>query len=333
MIISKTPYRISLFGGGTDLPVFFKKQNGTTIGFAINKYSFISLKKISNIMPYNYRVVYSKHELANHLNKIQHPSVRETLKYYSVNYGIELIHSGDLPAMSGMGSSSSFTVGLCNIIRKINNEKLDKYDLAYEAIDIEQNKIKENVGSQDQVFASFGGLNKIIFLKDGTININKIYISSENEDLLSKSSFLLFTGKVRFASKIEKNKIKAIRLNKDKYFALSKFKEFVKECEKILNLKKIDIKLLGKLLEESWNIKNKITKDITSAYLDSIYNKAKKLGVYGGKLLGAGGGGFFYFICDQNKRDYIIKKLNLPVIKDINIDEDGSKIIFENKLV
>lgn len=331
MIISRTPYRISLFGGGTDLPAYFKKKRGSVIGFATDQYSYIFLKKTKKMLNHNYRVVYSKHELCNQIHQINHPSVRETLKYYKFNHGIELLHSGDLPAMSGMGSSSSFTVGLCNIIKKIQKRDFDKYDLAYDAIDIEQNKIKEAVGSQDQTFAAFGGFNRINFLKNGDINVLSINLSKENLKLLQKSSFLAFTGKVRIAAKIEKDKIKVIKSNKSKQFHLATLNSYVDECQAILSKKKIDIKQIGKLLDDSWQIKKNITKNISNNHLDSIYNKAIKSGAYGGKLLGAGGGGFFFFICDPNKKKKIVKSLNLKTI-DVGVDAEGSKIILNKEM-
>ena len=330
MIISRTPYRVSLFGGGTDLPSYFKKFGGSVIGFAINQYSYIFLKKTKKMLRHNYRIVYSKLELCQKVDKILHPAVRETLKYYKFKENLELLHSGDLPAMSGMGSSSSFTVGLCNIIKNIKNQKFDKYDLANDAITIEQQKIKEAVGSQDQTFAAFGGFNKINFLKNGIINVMSINVSKANLDLIKRSSFLVFTGKVRIAAKIEKEKIKEINLNKSKQRNLAILNTYVGECEKIVTSKKINISQLGELLHESWIIKKNITKKITNNNLNAIYDKALTLGAYGGKLLGAGGGGFFFFLCDPQKKFNIIKKLNLKAI-DIGIDTEGSKIIFNQE--
>lgn len=330
MIISRTPYRVSLFGGGTDLPAYFKKNGGSVIGFAVDQYSYIFLKRAKKMLNHNFRIVYSKQELCQKVDKIVHPSVKQTLKYYKFKENLELLHSGDLPAMSGMGSSSSFTVGLCNIIKNIKKQEFDRYDLAHDAITIEQKKIKESVGSQDQTFAAFGGFNKINFLKNGNINVLSINLSKKNLDLLKNSSFLAFTGKVRIAAKIEKEKIKVIKSNKSKQNNLSILNSYVNECEKILSNKKINISQLGELLHESWMIKKNISKNITNSHLDNIYNHALKHGAYGGKLLGAGGGGFFFFICDPKKKKNIIKKLNLKAI-DIGVDTEGSKIIFNQE--
>lgn len=327
MIISKTPYRISLFGGGSDLPDFYRKYGGRVIGFGVNQYSYIFLKKVKKMLGWNYRVVYSKTEIANKISEINHPSVRECLKFYNIKDGVELTHCGDLPALSGMGSSSSFTVGLCNILKTINNDKYDKYDLVYDAINIEQKKIKEFVGSQDQVFASFGGFNDIIFQKDGNIIVNSLNISSKNLKLFESSILLVFTGKVRYASKIEEKKIKILKKNKKKQNQVKALKSFVESCFKELMNKKIDIRLLGKMLNESWTLKRQLSDGVTNDYLDELYDSVMQHGAYGGKLLGAGGGGFFFFLCSPNQKKQIIKRLKLKTV-DIKIDTVGSSIIF-----
>jgi D-glycero-alpha-D-manno-heptose-7-phosphate kinase len=327
MIISQTPYRVSLFGGGTDLPIFYKKYEGKVIGFTINKYSYLFLKRIKPMLGWKYRIVYSNTETVNSINKIQHPSVKETIKYYNFKDYFELTHNGDLPALSGMGSSSSFTVGLCNIVQTLKKKKINKYQLAYDAIDIEQNKIKESVGSQDQVFASFGGINKIEFKKNGLFKVKQIFLTPKNLKLLEASSLLIFTGKVRYASKIEKKKIKLINQSIIKQNMLQKMKQMVDKCEKAFQQKKINIKEIGEMLNESWKIKKKLSKDISNRKIDIVYKKAMENGAYGGKLLGAGGGGFLFFLCNPNKRNKIIKALSLNVV-NFKIDQKGSEIIF-----
>lgn len=330
MIISKTPYRVSLFGGGSDLPAYFKKNGGEVIGFAINHYSYISLKKTSHILDYKYRIVYSKEEIANKLQKIVHPSVREVLKYYNYNSGIELSHSGDLPALSGIGSSSSFTVGLSNIIRTIQKKTYDKYTLAAEAIDIEQNKIKESVGSQDQIFVTFGGINRIEFKKNGDFNITRLNLKKKNLKLLEETSILVFTGKVRIASLIEKKKIISIRSIPNKQSDIGILKNMVNEGFEILKQTNLNLKDLGQLLDSSWKIKKNLTDDITNEQLDNLYESAINLGAYGGKLLGAGGGGFFYFLVPQSKKENFKKKIGYKTI-EISLDFKGSEIIFNQK--
>jgi D-glycero-alpha-D-manno-heptose-7-phosphate kinase len=327
MIISKTPYRVSLLGGGSDLPVYFKKNGGEVIGFSINSYSYIFLKKTNKLLDYKYRIIYSKEEIVNKLQKIFHPSVREVLKYCNYNSGIELSHSGDLPALSGTGSSSCFTVGLINIIRTIQKKKFNKYTLAAEAIDIEQNKIKESVGSQDQIFASFGGLNRIQFKKNGNFNIIRLNLKKKNLKLLEESSILVFTGKARVASLIEKKKIISIKSIASKQSDIGILKTMVNECFEILNQTNLNIKDLGQLLDRSWKIKQNLTDEITNEQLDNLYERGINLGAYGGKLLGAGGGGFFYFLVPLSKKEYFKKKIGYKTI-DIGLDFTGSQIIF-----
>jgi D-glycero-alpha-D-manno-heptose-7-phosphate kinase len=326
MIISKTPYRVSLFGGGTDLPFYFKKNGGASIGFSIKHYCYILLKKKNILLPHEYIIIYSKYEQCNSLDKIRHNSVRETLKFYNFNEGIELIHLGDLPARSGMGSSSSFTVGLCNIMKKLQGKVFDKYDLAYDAINIEQNCIKESVGSQDQVFAAFGGFNKINFLKDGRVSVDIINLTKKKIQLFENSSFLVFTGKSRIASSIEKKKIEQINQNQIKQRSLRLLFNYVTQCQEILASNKFDISLIGKLLDETWQIKKSLLKNVSNEKIDAIYKDVIKLGAYGGKLLGAGGGGFLFFLCDPNKKKQIQKKIKLKT-QNISIDYGGSKII------
>lgn len=327
MIISRTPYRVSLLGGGSDLPVYFKKNGGEVIGFSINQYCYIFLKKKSQILNYKYRIIYSKEEITNSLKKIFHPSVREVLKYYNYNSGIELSHIGDLPALSGIGSSSCFTVGLINIIQTIQKKKYNKYTIAADAIDIEQNKIKESVGSQDQVFAAHGGINRIQFKKNGDFNIIRLNLKKKNLKLLEQSSILVFTGKVRIASLIEKKKIFSIKSSLAKQSDVEKLKTMVNECFEILNQTNLNIKDLGELLNRSWKIKQELTDEITNQQLDNLYETGINLGAYGGKLLGAGGGGFFYFLLPLSKKENFKKKIGYKTI-DIRLDFTGSEIIF-----
>ena len=327
MIISKTPYRVSLIGGGSDLPVYFKKNGGEVIGFSINYYSYLFVKKTKKILDYKYRIIYSKEEIVNNIKKIHHPSVREVLKYYNCNFGIELSHSGDLPALSGVGSSSAFTVGFINIIQTMLKKNINKYTLASQAIEIEQNIIKESVGSQDQIFAAYGGINRIQFKKNGDFNIQKLNLKKKNLKLLEQSSILVFTGKVRIAALIEEKKINAIKSIPNKQLDIGKLKTMVNECFEILNHTNLNLKDLGELLNRSWKIKQNLIDDVTNQELDNLYETGINLGAYGGKLLGAGGGGFFYFLLPLSKKENFKKKIGNKTI-DISLDLKGSEIIF-----
>ena len=322
MIISKTPFRISLFGGGTDYPIWYNNNSGRVISSTIDKYAIISLRTLPPFFQHKYRIIYSIIECVNKFNEIKHPAVREILKSFNLKEGLEIHYDGDLPARSGLGSSSSFTVGLLNILNHLNDIKVSKKKLAEQAIDFEQNIMKENVGSQDQIAAAYGGLNEIVFKKN-RFTVNSLNLDKENLNKLQKSICLCFSGKSRFASNIAKKKTSNIK-SKTKIF--EELESYANEGIKIIKAKSIDLKLLGNLLNESWNSKKKLSKIVTNDEIDYIYNKGIQAGAYGGKILGAGGGGFIIFIADSDRMDYIKKKLKPFTTLNINFSFEGSKI-------
>ena len=328
MIISKTPFRISLFGGGTDLPAYLNRAKvGLTVGFAINKYCYIFFRHGNNLMNYNYRIAYSKIEFTKTINKIDHPSVRNTVKFYKHNTHFDLLHNGDLPARTGLGSSSSFTVGMCKIFRFLKKMSSDKKKLAKDAIYIEQKIIKENVGAQDQVFAAYGGLNKISFKKNDFF-VKKIILNEVNKKVLTDNLFLIFTGVTRNASDVEKDKIKSVNLNM-KYY--NQIYNLAKIGENFLSQKKIDIKGIGEVLDNSWQLKKKLSSKVSSFNIDEIYSLLKLYGAYGGKLIGAGGGGFLLVAANKNTQNIIKKKLYKLKFVNFKISEQGSSIIASEK--
>jgi D-glycero-alpha-D-manno-heptose-7-phosphate kinase len=329
MIISTTPFRISLAGGGTDLEKYCSNYQGKVIGFAINKYCNLFFRYGNDLMNYNYRIVYSKTELVDKINHIKHPAVKYVSKYYKIKKHFDLLHNGDLPAKSGIGSSSSFTVGLCNIFRSLSNKKPDKYHLASEAILIEQKKMKEIVGSQDQVFATYGGFNKIIFSKD-KFEINKIILRDGIKKIISKNFLLMSTGQFRFAEKIEKEKINYLE-NKIEYF--HKIKSCADEMDKNFNssITNINLKSVGEIMDFSWKLKKNLAKNVSNPFFDELYKEAIDQGAYGGKLLGAGGGGFFLFILPSQKVNSFKKYFKKFKFIDYSISEEGSKIL-ENSM-
>ena len=325
MIISKTPFRISLLGGGTDFPDYYKFKPGKVIGMAIDKYCYIFFIHGNNLMNYNYRVAYSKIELTKKIEEIEHRSVKYSSKYFRHEKPFDILHNGDLPAKSGLGSSSSFTVGMVNIFRSINKLKTNKKILADDALYIEQKLSKESIGSQDQIFSAYGGLNIINFSKN-KYKVNKLNTNYKNE--LVDSIFLVFTGLTRIASTIEKKKIKNI---KKKLLNLEKIYKNTVLGEQMLKSNKLSIKDFGKLISETWEEKKKLDKNVSNKKIDEIYKTAIECGAYGGKLLGAGGGGFLCFIADKNKQKRIFNKLRpLKIIKP-GISENGSQIIINNK--
>ena len=324
MIISRTPFRISLFGGGSDFPKYFNKHKGRVIGFTFNRYNYILFNPKFQKNSFKYNINYSLNEKKNFIKNIEHRSVRETLKHFNFNLPFELHYNGELPARTGLGTSSAFTVGLCNIMNFFYKKKVSKFFLSQQATYIEQNKIKEFVGSQDQIHTSIGGINSISFEKK-KIKVKPIKLTASNIQKLENSSILVFTGTSRTAEKIEKAKFENI--NQQKVKTLAKLVEIAGEGERILNKKKLDIKELGNLMDESWKIKKTISNKISNRKIDDLYYELKNLGVYGGKILGAGGGGFLYLLCPKDKKNLIKKKLSKMTFIDIKLSFTGSKII------
>lgn len=323
MIISKTPFRVSFFGGGTDYPDYYLKYGGKVLGTTIDKYCYLNIRKLPPFLDFKYRVVYSKIESANEINEIIHPSVKAILKYLNIDYSLSINHDSDLPARSGIGSSSSFTVGLLKGLYALQGKMISKKKLAEEAIYVEQKLIKENVGSQDQTFAAYGGFNKIEFLQNGEIIVTPVIAKKEKIKKLENNLVLFFTGISRTADKVAKKQIEKIEENKSK---LDKMKELVEEALKIINEKNIDE--FGELLDYTWNLKRKLSDNITNPTIDELYDKAKKAGALGGKLLGAGGGGFLLFYVPENKKEKVVNALNGRRYVPFKFSSEGSKIIF-----
>lgn len=324
MIISKTPHRISFFGGGTDYPEYYLNHGGKCLGVAINKYSYLNVRKLPPFFEHKHRIVYSKQENANTLDEIIHPSVRETLKYLSVDYGVSIHHDGDIPARSGMGSSSAFTVGLLNSMYALEGKRVSKNELAREAIHIEQNLIKENVGSQDQTFAAYGGLNIINFLQNGEISVSPIIMKQDRLKEFQDSIMLFFSGLSRNASEVVEEQVKKTNVNVPN---LNKMKDLVDEAYEILTSLDRSLKEFGELLNYTWELKKSLSSKVTNDSIDSMYKKAIDAGAIGGKLLGAGGGGFMAFYVEKNNQQRVIEALDGYLHIPFNFDFDGSKII------
>jgi D-glycero-alpha-D-manno-heptose-7-phosphate kinase len=324
LIISKTPHRISFFGGGTDYPDYYLKYGGKCLGVTIDKYSYLNIRKLPPFFDFKYRVVYSKQENVNHLDEIIHPSVRETLKYMNIDYGVSIHHDGDIPARSGMGSSSAFTVGLVNSLYALNGKIISKAELTKEAIHIEQDIIKENVGSQDQAFAAYGGLNIIDFLQNGELVVNPIIMSKSRLIEFQDNILLFFTGISRIASEVVKEQVKNTSLNIEN---LNKMKDLVDEAYEILINPNRELNDFGKLLNYTWELKKSLSSKISNIEIDNMYKKALNAGAIGGKLLGAGGGGFMAFYVEKDKQQKVIEELKDYLNIPFNFEFEGSKII------
>jgi D-glycero-alpha-D-manno-heptose-7-phosphate kinase len=325
MIISRTPFRISFFGGGTDYPVHYKKHGGAVLATSINKYCYITCRYLPPFFEHKHHIVYSKIEYPQEISDIDHPSVRECLRFMNIEKGIEIHHDGDLPARAGLGTSSSFTVGMLNALYALQGTMVTKRKLALDAINVEQNMIKENVGSQDQITAAFGGFNKIEFNGDEEFKVSPVILKKEKIENLENHMMLFFTGLSRTASTVAKEQIKK---TPEKKKELSRMTELVNEAIDILNSSDSDITEFGKLLHKNWMIKRKLTNKITNKDIDKIYKEAVKAGAIGGKLLGAGGGGFILFFVEPEKQEKVKIKLKNFLYVPIKFENLGSQIIY-----
>ena len=325
MIITKTPYRISFFGGGSDYPQWYKKHGGSVLSTTIDKHIYITCRYLPDFFKHKYRIVWSKIEMVKNVNQIQHPAVKKMLKYLKINKGLEIHYDGDLPARSGMGSSSCFVVGLMKALYKIKNTEISNIDLTKRSIYFEQNIMNEIVGSQDQVVATYGGFNKIIFNKNGSINVKKIKFK-KNLKLLNRNLVLIYTGINRTAHYIAQKYVEKLTSTKKNY--INKIVSYVDQGEKILNSS--NIADLGRLLNEAWQEKKKLSNEISNRKIDELYNDALKYGALGGKLLGAGGGGFLLMYMKENAKRDFFKKFKNSINVPFKFSSHGSKIIFNN---
>jgi len=324
VIISRTPFRISFFGGGTDYPVWFKENEGAVLATTINKYCYISIRHLPPFFNHTSRIVWSKIEQVNNVLEIEHPSVRATLKFLNMEKGVSLHHDADLPARSGLGSSSSFTVGLLHALYGLQGVLAGKQKLAEEAIYVEQELLKENVGCQDQVMAAYGGFNRINFAGENQTHVTPIVLSTERLSALQDHLLLFFTGLSRTASEIAKEQVAKTKDRvselKTMYQMVSHGIDILKGNENLLNF--------GQLLHESWRLKRSLTDKITTPAIDEMYDAAIKAGAVGGKILGAGGGGFLLLFAKPERHAEIKRKLGSLLHVPFRFENSGSQIIF-----
>ncbi len=326
MIITRTPFRISFFGGGTDYPVYYREHGGAVLSTTINKYCYITCRHLPPFFDHRYRVRYMRRrELTQTIDEIQHPSVRECLKFTELDKGIEMVHTSDIPAMSGIGSSSSFTVGLLNALYALQGKMTTKRKLAFDAIHVEQDLIGENVGSQDQTSAAFGGFNHIRFGGENGLFVQPVTTTPEKKRRLQDCLLFYFTHFSRYATEIAGEQIKQ---TPKKTNELQTMKSMVTEAMDILNGPAENLNDFGKLLHESWMIKRSLTQKITNDDIDLIYADARRAGALGGKLCGAGGGGFIVlFVPPENQprvRAALQKLLQVP----FRFEDLGSHVVF-----
>jgi len=287
MIISRTPYRISFLGGGTDYPSWYLKHDGSVLAATINKYCYLTCRYLPPFFEHRIRIVYSRIENCHTVDEIAHPAVQAVLRYLGMDRGVEIHHDGDLLARSGMGSSSSFTVGLLHALHALKGQMPSKHQLAMESIHIEQEILKETVGSQDQVCAAYGGLNHILFFGNGEISVRPVTILPERMKELNSHLMLFYTGIKRTASTVAQSYVHGME---DRKRQLRILKNLVEEGLAILNSRQ-DITDFGRLLHEAWQAKRSLSSKVSNPQVDTLYEKALSGGAIGGKLTGAGGGG------------------------------------------
>ena len=327
MVISRTPFRISFFGGGTDYPAWYRNNGGSVLATTINKYCYISVRFLPPFFGHKYRIVYSKIESRNEIKDIAHPPVREIIRFLKIKQGLEIHHDGDLPARSGLGSSSSFTVGLLHALHALEGRMPNKQQLAKESIYIEQEALKETVGSQDQVIAAHGGFNYITFHRNGDIKLTPITLASHRIEELENHLMLFYTGIPRFSSKVAKSYVKKIG---DKKKQLSVMQDSVEEALSILKSNK-DIKSFGQLLNEFWQLKKSLSPQVSNSFIDEIYKEAQSSGAIGGKLIGAGGGGFLLLFVPPRSQKKVRESLKKLIYVPFKFEHEGSQVIFFDK--
>lgn len=328
MIISRTPVRLSFFGGGTDYREYFESNGGAVMGTTIDKFVFISVNRLSEFFEYKVRVGYSKSELVNRVEEIVHPSVRETLKYKNVPGHLDIHIFADLPARTGLGSSSSFTVGFLHALYALEGKVVSKQRLAEEAIHIEQERIGENVGCQDQAHAAFGGLNVIEFDRKG-LSVRPVVITKEKYEALESSLLVFYTGLSRFASEIAGEQIENTRKKVlDRY--LDRMRRMVHDAETVISAEEPPgmVRTLGEMLDEGWALKKRLSGRITNDFIDGVYEKAGKAGAYGGKLAGAGGGGFLFLLVPEDRKPAVRSAMGGLLEVKFRFESEGSKIIY-----
>lgn len=324
MIIIRTPFRISFFGGGTDYPVWYREHGGSVISTTINKYSFLVLRKLPKIFDYNYRVRYYEKQETQKIDEINIPVIRESIKYMNYQQGVDITHHGDLPNRTGIGSSSSFTVSLLHGLSVLKNENITKRQLALEAIHLEQQILGESVGSQDQVAASFGGFNRINFGGESEFLCTPLPLKKSTLKELESWVQLFFTEQLRNAHDIADKKITNI---KSKKVNLKDMQDLVDEAER--ELFSDNICDFAKLLNDQWVIKKEMEESISNFEIDDIYKKGIKSGAVGGKLLGAGGGGFILFLTPPEKHEQVRKALQLKEVP-VDFEHLGSQMIYHD---
>ena len=323
MIITKTPFRMSFFGGGTDFNGFFDHHGGAVLSTTFDKFAYVTVRHLPPFFDYSTHITYSKEEKVNETSQIVHPAIRNAMQWLDIK-DIRMTYEADLPARSGLGTSSSFAVGMLSAFYALKGQYADKRKLADDAIYLERTLCQEAGGIQDQIAASFGGFNRINFSRDG-YSVNPLIISSDRKKDLNDHLMLFFTGFSRFSSDIQKGTEKSM---KDKTQQLLEMYALVDDAEKILTNKDVSLDEFGKLLDYTWKLKRGISSGISTGSIDEQYVRAMKAGALGGKLLGAGGGGFLLFYVPLEKQDAVKEALKGQMYVPFKFENEGTKVIY-----
>jgi D-glycero-alpha-D-manno-heptose-7-phosphate kinase len=328
MAISRTPYRVSFFGGGTDYPAWFRRHGGAVLSMAINKYCYIGTGFLPPFFGIRHRIIWSHIEAVGSAAEIQHPAVRAGLAAlgYDDSEGIELFHQGDLPARSGIGSSSAFAVGLINVLTAMRGKTLDAHALAMSAMDLEQNKLREAVGCQDQIASAYGGMNVIKFERDDSFSVTPLGLDDGQRDNFEKWLMLFYTGSSRLSSDYAKKLINNLEANAQH---MTRMRGMVETGADLLHGGKIEE--FGKLLHESWTLKRGLANGTSTSTIDRIYDDAQRAGAIGGKLLGAGGTGFMVFVVPPERQAAVTRALGHLITVPVSADFTGSTIVYRKE--
>jgi D-glycero-alpha-D-manno-heptose-7-phosphate kinase len=324
MIISRTPFRVSFFGGGTDYPSWSREHGGAVLATAINKYCYISVRELPPFFDHKFRVVYSIVENVKEIGEINHPAVRAVLQWLQIEKGLEIHHDGDLPARSGLGSSSAFTVGLLGAIHALRGKHMSKEALASEAIHVEQCLLREPVGLQDQIATSFGGFNHITFGRDGSHDVRPMILSRERLEALQDHLLLVFTGISRISADVAESVVANLTARSG---AMADLQQMVDRAIEILSSPTTDVVEFGRLLHESWKLKATLSPRVTNESIDVVYQAAREAGAIGGKLLGAGGGGFMLLFVKPQDRTRVRQVLKNLIVVPFKFETSGCRIV------
>jgi D-glycero-alpha-D-manno-heptose-7-phosphate kinase len=328
MAISRTPYRVSFFGGGTDYPAWFRRHGGAVLSMAINKYCYIGTGFLPPFFGIRHRIIWSHIEAVDATADIQHPAVRAGLQAlgFDDSEGIELFHQGDLPARSGIGSSSAFAVGLINVLTAMRGNSLDARALAARAMDLEQNKLKESVGCQDQIASAYGGINVIKFDRDESFSVTPLGLGDEQREQFESWLMLFYAGSSRISSDFAKRLISNLEANAQH---MNRMQQMVDMAVGMLHAGQL--RDFGLLLHESWMLKRRLAAGTSTTTIDRIYDDAQRAGALGGKLLGAGGTGFMVFVVPPERQAAVREALSHLITVPISTDFTGSTIVYRKE--